>query len=52
LEKVIPFKLIIGLLVKKIYINIAICMYEFICGAVPFEDADDPMKVYLSVINE
>jgi cGMP-dependent protein kinase len=35
------------------YWSIAICMYEFFCGAVPFgETADDPMQVYVSVINE
>ena len=32
--------------------SIAICMYEFMCGGVPFgENADDPMEVYLSVVN-
>lgn len=31
----------------------AICMYEFIAGGVPFgENADDPMQVYLAIINE
>lgn len=31
----------------------AICMYEFVCGGVPFgENADDPMQVYLAIINE
>ena len=31
----------------------AICMYEFICGGVPFgENAEDPMQVYLAIINE
>ncbi len=35
------------------YWSIAICMFEFVCGAVPFgESADDPMQVYVSVINE
>jgi cGMP-dependent protein kinase len=35
------------------YFNLAICMYEFLCGAVPFgENAEDPMQVYVSVINE
>jgi cGMP-dependent protein kinase len=35
------------------YWSIAICIYEFICGGVPFgEGADDPMNVYVSVINE
>ena len=33
--------------------SIGICMYEFMCGPVPFgEDAEDPMDVYLSIINE
>ena len=33
--------------------SIAICIYEFICGAVPFgETAEEPMDVYLSIINE
>ncbi len=33
--------------------SIAICMYEFLSGAVPFgESADDPMQVYVGVINE
>jgi len=28
-------------------------MYEFICGGVPFgETAEDPMEVYLAIINE
>ena len=28
-------------------------MYEFLCGAVPFgESADDPMDVYISIVNE
>lgn len=31
----------------------AICMYEFVGGGVPFgENADDPMQVYLAIINE
>lgn len=31
----------------------AICMYEFVCGGVPFgENAEDPMQVYLAIINE
>ena len=34
------------------YWSIAICMYEFMCGGVPFgENADDPMEVYLAVVN-
>ena len=33
--------------------SIAICIYEFVCGAVPFgETAEEPMDVYLSIINE
>jgi cGMP-dependent protein kinase len=33
--------------------SIAICMYEFICGGVPFgENCDDPMDVYMAVMNE
>ena len=33
--------------------SIAICLYEFMCGGVPFgENAEDPMDVYLSIINE
>jgi hypothetical protein len=28
-------------------------MYEFMCGGVPFgESAEDPMDVYLAIINE
>lgn len=35
------------------YWSIAICMYEFICGGVSFgENAEDPMDVYLAIINE
>lgn len=35
------------------YWSIAICLYEFVCGGVPFgETADDPMDVYLAIINE
>lgn len=35
------------------YWSIAICMFEFICGCVPFgELAREPMDVYLSIINE
>lgn len=31
----------------------AVCMYEFVAGGVPFgESADDPMQVYLAIINE
>ena len=33
--------------------SIAICMYEFICGCVPFgENAEEPMDIYLAIINE
>ena len=33
--------------------SIAICMYEFMCGGVPFgENAEDPMDVYLAIIND
>ncbi len=33
--------------------SIAICMYEFICGGVPFgESAEEPMDVYLAIIND
>ena len=33
--------------------SIGICMYEFMCGGVPFgENHEEPMDVYLSVINE
>jgi cGMP-dependent protein kinase 1 len=35
------------------YWSIAICIYEFMCGGVPFgEKAEEPMDVYLSIINE
>lgn len=31
----------------------AICMYEFVAGIVPFSEmVDDPMQVYISIINE
>ena len=33
--------------------SIGICMYEFMCGGLPFcENHEEPMDVYLSVINE
>ena len=33
--------------------SIAICMFEFICGKVPFgEDEDDTMDVYYAIVNE
>ena len=36
-----------------LFFYIAICMYEFMCGFVPFgENAEDPMDVYYSIINE
>jgi cGMP-dependent protein kinase len=32
--------------------SIAVCIYEFICGGVPFgESFDDPMEIYSSIIN-
>jgi cGMP-dependent protein kinase len=32
--------------------SIAVCIYEFICGGVPFgESCDDPMDIYSSIIN-
>lgn len=31
--------------------SIAICMYEFFCGNLPFgDDAEDPMDVYVSIV--
>ena len=31
--------------------SIAVCLYEFYCGAVPFGDnADDPMDVYVAIV--
>ena len=33
--------------------SIAICMYEFICGKVPFgENEEDPMNVYYEIVND
>ena len=33
--------------------SIAICMYEFVCGGVPFgENAEEPMDVYLAIVND
>ncbi len=33
--------------------SISICMYEFICGGVPFgESCEDPMDVYMAIIND
>ena len=35
------------------YWAIAVCMYEFICGEVPFgENSEDTMEIYLSIKNE
>ena len=35
------------------YWAIAVCMYEFICGELPFADnSDDTMEIYLAVKNE
>ena len=32
--------------------SIAICLYEFMCGGLPFgETAEDPMDVYLAIVN-
>ena len=34
------------------YWSIAVCLFEFICGGVPFgETSEDPMEIYLSIIN-
>lgn len=42
-----------GYNLKVDYWSIAVCMYEFTCGKVPFgNDKEDPMEVYLSVINK
>jgi cGMP-dependent protein kinase len=31
----------------------AICMFEFVCGGVPYgENEEDPMNVYLAIINK
>jgi cGMP-dependent protein kinase len=33
--------------------SISICMYEFICGEVPFGERDeDPMEIYFAIINK
>ena len=33
--------------------SISICMYEFICGEVPFGEKDeDPMEIYFAIINK
>ena len=35
------------------YWSISICMYEFICGEVPFgEREEDPMEIYFAIIND
>jgi len=35
------------------YWSIAICLYEFMCGGVPFaENEEDPMDIYYAIINE
>jgi cGMP-dependent protein kinase len=35
------------------YWSIAICIFEFMCGAVPFgESAEEPMEVYLAIANK
>lgn len=32
--------------------SIAVCMFEFLCGAVPFgENFEDPMDVYTAIVN-
>ena len=38
---------------KVDYWSIAVCMYEFMCGGVPFgENHEEAMDVYLAIINE
>ena len=33
--------------------SVAVCMYEFVCGAVPFgESHEDPMDIYTAIIND
>ena len=35
------------------YWSIGVCLYEFMCGGVPFgENADEPMNIYLSIVNQ
>lgn len=42
-----------GYSVQVDYWSIAVCMFEFICGLAPFgESAEDPMEVYMAIINE
>ncbi len=32
--------------------SIAVCMYEFMCGGVPFgESCEDPMEIYSGIVN-
>ncbi len=32
--------------------SISVCLFEFMCGAVPFgESCDDPMDIYNSIVN-
>lgn len=34
------------------YWSIAVCMYEFVCGGLPYgEMSNDPMEIYLAIIN-
>lgn len=33
--------------------SIGVCLYEFMCGGVPFaEDAEDPYEIYEEIINK
>lgn len=33
--------------------SVAVCIYEFVCGAVPFgESYEDPMDIYTAIIND
>ena len=42
-----------GYTFKVDFWSIGICMYEFMCGGVPFgENHEEPMDVYLAIINE
>ena len=42
-----------GYTFKVDYWSIGICMYEFMCGGVPFgENQEEAMDVYLAIINE
>ena len=43
------------LIISRVLIisNQGICLYEFMCGYVPFaEDADDPYEIYETIIKE